>query len=211
MPLPSQRYKLEQILDHIWVKKKLVEGGLVRSHSVGSGDPAKPEQMSFSQPANLEVVGEGGEAQEPAEVFHGFTQPAQLDNMLVSTQEVSQSSQTSLQKLVKRMTRFWVSTDLENSEKELKQRLDSLKYQSKVITPGIVTISTRDRRGGLLVFKATLIEMDKQVLMDFRLSRGDGIEFKRNFIKIKKTMESLIVKAPIMWSLAIHSNSLPGV
>ena len=30
-----------------------------------------------------------------------------------------------------------------------------------------------------MVFKATLIEMDKQVLLDFRLSRGDGIEFKR--------------------------------
>jgi hypothetical protein len=30
-----------------------------------------------------------------------------------------------------------------------------------------------------LVFKATLIEMDKQVLLDFRLSKGDGIEFKR--------------------------------
>ena len=221
MPLPSRRYKLEQILNHIWVKRKLKEGGLVRSHSsVGGatkrlcGGPAKPEQMSFSQPADLEhdeEEGEGGEAQEAPEVFHGFTQPAQLDNMLVSTQGATQSSQTSLQKLVKRMTRFWVSTDMENSEKELKQRLGSLKYQSKVITPGIVTISTMDRRGGLLVFKATLIEMDKQVLMDFRLSRGDGIEFKRNFIKIKKIMEPLIVKGPIMWSLAIHSNSLPGV
>lgn len=214
MPLPSRRYKLEQILNHIWVKKKLKDGGLVRSTSGGGATKrAKPEQMSYSQPADLdhEVEAEGGEAQEPPEVFHGFTQPAQLDNMLVSTQGATQSSQTSLQKLVKRMTRFWVSTDLENSEKELKQRLGGLKYQSKVITPGIVTISTMDRRGGLLVFKATLIEMDKQVLMDFRLSRGDGIEFKRNFIKIKKTMEPLIVKAPIMWSLAIHSNSLPGV
>ena len=220
MPLPSRRYKLEQILNHIWVKRKLKEGGMVRSHSIGGatkrlcGGPAKPEQMSFSQPADLdheEEGGDGGEAGEPAEVFHGFTQPAQLDNMLVSTQGATQCSQTSLQKLVKRMTRFWVSTDMENSEKELKQRLGSLKYQSKVITPGIVTISSMDRRGGLLVFKATLIEMDKQVLMDFRLSRGDGIEFKRNFIKIKKIMESLIVKGPIMWSLAIHSNSLPGV
>ena len=215
MPLPSQRYKLEQILDHIWVKKKLEKGGLVRSHSAGGDTKRLCGGPAFSQPVHLhhEVEGEGGEAQEPPEVFHGFTQPTQLDNMLVSTQEATQSSQSSqsLQKLVKRMTRFWVSTDLENSEKELKQRLGSLKYQSKVITPGIVTISTRDRRGGLLVFKATLIEMDKQVLMDFRLSRGDGIEFKRNFIKIKKTMEPLIVKAPIMWSLAIHSNSLPGV
>ena len=219
MPLPSRRYKLEQILNHIWVKKKLKDSemSLVRSNSslgVGKrlcGGPVKPEKISLSQPADLDHETEAGDVQEPAEVFHGFTQPAQLDNMLVSTQGATQSSQTSLQKLVKRMTRFWVKTDLESTEKELKQRLASLKYQSKVITPGIVTISCMDRRASPLVFKATLIEMDKQVLLDFRLSRGDGIEFKRNFIKIRKTMETLIVKGPIMWSLAIHSNSLPGV
>ena len=34
-----------------------------------------------------------------------------------------------------------------------------------------------------LAFKATLIEMDKQVLLDFRLSRGDGIEFKRRYLQ----------------------------
>ena len=31
------------------------------------------------------------------------------------------------------------------------------------------------------MFKATLIELEKQVLLDFRLSRGDGIEFKRMY------------------------------
>jgi len=222
MPLPSRRYKLDQILNHIWVKKKLKDSelNLTRSNSsvlagkrLSGGGGGKPEKISFSQPAGLDhqTEGEAGDLQEPAEVFHGFTQPAQLDNMLVSTQGATQSSQTSLQKLVKRMTRFWVKTDMENTEKELKERLGSLKYQFKVITPKIVTISCVDRRGSPLVFKASLIEMDKQVLLDFRLSRGDGIEFKRNFIKIRKTMESLIVKGPIMWSLAIHSNSLPGV
>ena len=53
--------------------------------------------------------------------------------------------------------------------------------------------------------------MDKKVLLDFRLSKGDGIEFKRRFMKIRKTMEHLIMKGPIMWSLAIHSDALPGV
>lgn len=151
--------------------------------------------------------GDGGDM-----FHHGFTQPANLDNMLVSTQgTVTQSSQTPLQRLVKRMTRFWVTTDIENTEKELKSRLASLSFTCKVTTPGIVTISCMDRRRNPLVFKATLIEMEKQVLLDFRLSKGDGIEFKRTFSKIKKAMEQFIMKAPIMWSLAIHTNSLPGV
>jgi serine/threonine-protein kinase Chk1 len=229
MPLPSRRYKLEQVQNHIWVKKKFKDSelGLLRSSSSSLlGAPGKricsglegaqavpiPARLSFSQPAGGgDVDGVGDDQPPPAEAFHGFTQPAQLDNMLVSTQGATQSSQTPLQRLVKRMTRFWVTTDLETTERELKTRLDTMNYNIKVVTPGIVTVSCVDRRGSQLVFKATLIEMDKKVLLDFRLSKGDGIEFKRRFTRIRKVMEHLIMKGPIMWSLAIHSDALPGV
>jgi hypothetical protein len=30
-----------------------------------------------------------------------------------------------------------------------------------------------------LVFKATIVDLESQILLDFRLSRGDGIEFKK--------------------------------
>jgi hypothetical protein len=30
-----------------------------------------------------------------------------------------------------------------------------------------------------LVFKATIVDLETQILLDFRLSRGDGIEFKK--------------------------------
>jgi len=231
MPLPSRRYKLEQVQNHIWVKKKFKDSeiGMLRSNSssllggtgkricsgleTGVAAPVSA-RLSLSQPAG----GGGGDGESvddqlppPAEAFHGFTQPAQLENMLVSTQGGTQSSQTPLQRLVKRMTRFWVTTDLETTERELKTRLDSMNYNTKVVTPGIVTVSCVDRRGSQLVFKATLIEMDKKVLLDFRLSKGDGIEFKRRFTRIRKCMEHLIMKGPIMWSLAIHTDSLPGV
>lgn len=36
--------------------------------------------------------------------------------------------------------------------------------------------------------------MDRNVLVDFRLSKGCGLEFKRAFIKIRCTMEDVIVK-----------------
>ena len=109
------------------------------------------------------------------------------------------------------MTRFWVTTDLETTERELRTHLDSMNYNTKVVTPDIATVSCVDRLWSQLVFKATLIEMDKKVLLDFRLSKGDGIEFKRRFTRIRKCMEHLIMKGPIMWSLAIHTDSLPGV
>ena len=92
--------------------------------------------------------------------------------MLVSTQGGTQSSQTPLQRLVKR---FWVTRDLETTERELRTHLDSMNYNTKVVTPDIATVSCVDRLWSQLVFKATLIEMDKKVLLDFRLSKGDGI------------------------------------
>jgi serine/threonine-protein kinase CHEK1 len=35
-----------------------------------------------------------------------------------------------------------------------------------------------------LVFKATIVDLESQILLDFRLSRGDGIEFKKRFLYI---------------------------
>lgn len=227
MPLPSKRYSLGQIQNHIWMKKTFKEGeqSLLRSNS-GSGllgkrlcsgldhkGQAEHEVVreSFSQPMIRQDSGSDSAdpEQEKVEVFQGFTQPAKFEDLVVSTQGATQSSQTQFQRLVKRMTRFWVTTDKEGTERELKNCLEREGCTTKVITPGIVTVSTTDRRGGVLVFKATLIEMDKKVLLDFRLSRGDGIEFKRRFSRIKKCMERLIMKGPIMWSLAIHSDALP--
>ena len=220
MPWPSQRYKLDQIQNHIWVKKKFKDGEgvlLERSDSSSGSKRLCAGAGSLSQPLPADSDRDGDsraaedhDAEQP-DMFRGFTQPAQLDNMLVSTQGATQSSQTPLHRLVKRMTRFWVKTDAETTERELKTRLTAMKFSCKVVTPGIVTISCVDRRRNNLVLKASLIEMDKQVLMDFRLSRGDGMEFKRIFSKIKSVMEEFIQKGPIMWSLAIHSNNLPGV
>merc|ERR1719348_765763 len=234
MPLPSRRYKLDQIRNHIWMKKKFKDcekTGLLRTNSSSTGGGVKRlcsgldlpagvgcemgGRLSLSQPAppssdsGSDPAGHGDD-QTPG--FHAFTQPAQLDNMLVSTQGSTQSSQSQLQRLVKRMTRFHVNTDMETTEKLLKSRLASMKYTTKIHTTGVVTISCIDRRRNNLVFKASLVEMGKEVLLDFRLSKGDGIEFKRNFTKIKKVMEEHIVKAPpISWSLAIYNNKLPGV
>lgn len=62
-----------------------------------------------------------------------------------------------------------------------------------------MTISTVDRRKLQLVFKVNIIEMDNNLMLDFRLSKGDGIEFKRGFIKIKKALSDIIGKDMISW------------
>jgi serine/threonine-protein kinase Chk1 len=57
----------------------------------------------------------------------------------------TQGSQTPLQRLVKRMTRFWVRTDIESTERELRDLFDMMNYGMKMTTPGILTVHTTDR------------------------------------------------------------------
>lgn len=62
-----------------------------------------------------------------------------------------------------------------------------------------ITVSTMDRRKLQLVFKINIIEMDSNILVDFRLSKGDGIEFKKSFVKVKNALSDIIGKELTSW------------
>lgn len=53
-----------------------------------------------------------------------------------------------------------------------------------------------------LVFKANILDMDGKILLDFRLSKGCGIEFKRRFVKIKTDLGDLVVKGNVSLPVA---------
>ncbi|XP_050416175.1 serine/threonine-protein kinase Chk1 [Patella vulgata] len=132
-----------------------------------------------------------------------FSQPVHLDNMLLSSQiqGTPGSSQTPMQKLVRRMTRFFVKTDQEETLQEINRVFDHLGFTWKKNTPSLLTVSTVDKRRTRLVFKTSLVNMGENLLLDFRLSKGDGLEFKRLFIKVKERMKPVISKVPPMWPL----------
>ena len=86
------------------------------------------------------------------------------------------ASQTPLQKLVRRMTRVMVNTSVEQTMRHLQALFARLHYNPKIHSPNCVTLSqsltTLDRRGANLVFKATLLDIGSNCLVDFRLSIG---------------------------------------
>lgn len=57
-----------------------------------------------------------------------------------------------------------------------------------------VTISTVDLMKNQLIFKAVIIEIQGKILIDFRLSKGCGIEFKKKFINLKECLSNIIVE-----------------
>ena len=108
MPWPSQRYKVDQIQNHIWVKKKFKDGEGCLQEGAGSSKRLCNGAGSLSQPlpadSDRDAASEAGEAEQEAE-HPSFTQPAHLEHLLMSTQGTTQSSQAPLHRLVKRMTR----------------------------------------------------------------------------------------------------------
>lgn len=57
-----------------------------------------------------------------------------------------------------------------------------------------LTISTVDHMKNQLVFKTNIIEIQGKVLIDFRLSKGCGIEFKKKFKKLKECLDDIVEK-----------------
>lgn len=72
-----------------------------------------------------------------------------------------------------------------------------------------ITVTAVDKYKNQLTFKASVLIMDKQTLMDFRLSKGCGLEFKRQFLIIKKQLSDIVVKGPVAWPIAIATNNVP--
>lgn len=130
-----------------------------------------------------------------------FSQPTLMDDLLLCTQlnPTQGSSQNPFQRLVKRMTRFFVHTAAEETIKRITTILGETGYTWKTTDTTLVTASTVDRRKIQLVFKINLIAMDDMILLDFRLSKGDGIEFKRRFVEIKRSSADIISKEQKFW------------
>ena len=148
--------------------------------------------------------------------FESFSQPISTENMFLNSQinatqtlnsqfgsqfqSQAAASQSPLLKLVKRMTRMFVHSNAEGATEELRKVFHKCMYEFKVTITNQrqrqITVSTSDKRQTLLTFKVNIIEMNCQneVLVDFRLSKGDGLEFKKIFMKIKTSLSHIVCK-----------------
>lgn len=198
LPDPDRRITIEDIKNDRWFtqgvkqpppgRKRLCSDVAVRSRA-NSDDKI---QFSSSQPdfalGSLETV-----LNWQSDDLVSFSQPIKPENMLLGSQLLCTpgASQNPWQRLVRRMTRFFTNVDAEASLTALKDVSVSLAVGFKVTCTKQVTLSTLDKRNNKLIFKVYVLELN-QVLLDFRLSKGDGLEFKRFFVKIKHKLGDII-------------------
>lgn len=210
---PKSRGKMEMIRQHPWMTKafedKTSDGDAPR---LNAKRPRESRESADSTPDNDSPVITASQPiqaskhtddhitsliRKPMEHIFAFSQPTQNDNLLLCSQlQPTQSplTQNQMHKLIKRMTRFCVSTGFDETVKILCAQLDKFHYTYKNEMCSILTISTTDTRRMPLIFKANFVEIEDKLMLDFRLSKGCGIEFKRKFIKIKNALNDIIVR-----------------
>ena len=217
---PSARITIPDIKKDRWYNKPLnrgakrpraTSGGMSESSSgfskhihsnldfspVNNGSSEETVKFSSSQPeprTGLSLWDTGPSNVDKLVQGISFSQPTCPEHMLVNSQLLGTpgSSQNPWQRLVKRMTRFFTKLDADKSYQCLKETFEKLGYQWKKSCMNQVTVSTTDRRNNKLIFKINLVEMDEKILVDFRLSKGDGLEFKRHFLKIKGKLSDVV-------------------
>ncbi|XP_076678572.1 serine/threonine-protein kinase grp [Andrena cerasifolii] len=219
---PSARYTIQDIKRHRWFIKKFQKAGnmegCIRPDETDSRQMLEDENLTrfcLSQPELLGMENTNA-AQINLEERPGFSfsQPAHIEDLLLCTQVQNKqftqpSQQNTFQRLVRRMTRFFVKTELQMTVKRLVNCLESENYTYRINDCGTITVQSMDRRKMPLVFKANIVEMDGKILVDFRLSKGCGIEFKRRFVKVKSVLQDIILKGPVTWPIAVATECIP--
>ncbi|XP_031847438.1 serine/threonine-protein kinase grp isoform X1 [Nomia melanderi] len=214
---PSSRYTIKDIKQHRWFIKTFQTVGSIEGHICH--DEADSRQMledenltrfCLSQPELPRIENNASEINLEKQPGFSFSQPAHIEDLLVCTHVYStqETQQNTYQRLVRRMTRFFVTTALEATVERLINCLDNENYTYRINDCRTITING-DSRKRVLVYKANLVEMDGKILVDFRLSKGCGLEFKRRFMKIKAALDDIVLKDPVTWPIAVATKCIP--
>ncbi|KAL1235256.1 Serine/threonine-protein kinase [Trichinella spiralis] len=190
---PEKRMNIKEILKHKWCLKDFSKKSFpvepLRLKSLCSDDDKKrrgkqPATVCSSQPVNSGKRNvdrcfnsdEGTSSKRPHMEsdfnIRSFSQPSNFDNLLLSSQSTSQPSNLdAIDKLVKRMTRLEFSLPPDEAVNKVEE-----------------ACSDADSRRNPLSIKVTAYAMKDLTMIDFRLSKGDGIDFKRTFKLLKERL-----------------------
>ncbi|XP_028982095.1 serine/threonine-protein kinase grp isoform X2 [Diachasma alloeum] len=144
---PVSRFKITDIKTHRWYLKNLckdnsedcIDGGRLKCLRY---DEEAITRLGLSQPEFPDTENQVFQINLDERPGFSFSQPAALEDLFLSTQPVqnTQTSQNTFQRLVKRMTRFFVKTDCEETVRTLVKTLKEQNYTCRVNDVGIADI-----------------------------------------------------------------------
>lgn len=210
---PEERFTIPEMKKHRWfcrsfksavkrqsdmpvTKMHRADSELSQLRRKNSDDRA---QISSSQP-EPQGLWEEKEVTVHTDVSVSFSQPTCPDHMLLGSQLLGTpgASQNPWQRLVRRMTRFFTTEKAEASCIALRDACIAMGHTWKQSCTNQATVSTMDRRNNKLIFIVHFLDMEERILVDFRLSKGDGLEFKRIFLKLKQKLSDIICNQKVL-------------
>ncbi|OAF69604.1 hypothetical protein A3Q56_02670 [Intoshia linei] len=182
--IPKKRFTIIDIMNHDWMINKPVK-------------TIPSSRMACSQPQiNLNI---SHLAQSQQKLFKlqksttnnkmCFSQPRYIDEQILPSQIIQHVQDDNIwQRMVNRMTRFTSCRSMESTLFFLKNHLKDLKFNFKCFD-NCITVYMLDSYRKDLVFKINAISFKCDVLLDWRLSKGNGLEFKKIFVKLVNSLE----------------------
>lgn len=160
-------------------------------------------QPATFRPAKVSYDEQLSAARDPLQnpsVNASFSQPVDMEALLLNYSQIDSQTQCTdpIQLLVRRMTRFCVNIGVSQTIDMIAAASESSGFEIKSVAANQVTVQTR-----CSTFIVAIYDMGPttggKVLVDFRRSRGDGIEFKRAFMELKNKLTSIICKSGTNW------------
>lgn len=221
----EKRLTLEQILKHPWMKFNFGDDNTTDQGDGHATNPAKrwnsmmESETKHNREVPLVTLSQPTMVIRPATIDQlvddikttksrdsiCFSQPTRNDDVILQFTQ-SPITRENFHNLVKRMTRFYVTCSLTKAVEALGSVLDSFHYCWSIDAAGTITISTVDILKNQLVLKVSFLEMDAKILVDFRLSKGCGLDFKKRFLKIRACLSNIIEKPSVDHSQIVCSS-----
>ncbi|CAD6197335.1 unnamed protein product [Caenorhabditis auriculariae] len=164
--------------------------------SASSGGPAKRRKVgeeTWDACTQIEtLLKECDQENSHSRVNLSFSQPTRPEELYCSQQIVlSQGNTDPTQRFVRRMTRFCVNVDCNEALSRINSESETAGLVAKWKTENQLIVTQRD-----MSFVVTGYEMlyngVKKVMLDFRRSRGDGLQFKRTFLLLRDSVQDII-------------------
>ncbi|XP_055337428.1 serine/threonine-protein kinase Chk1-like [Paramacrobiotus metropolitanus] len=194
-PQPTARATIDDIRNNHWYKRGFTERAI---------RAPPPKRIRFD--INILTLPPKSDCHDDsandADVMDKMlSQPVKLEDLLLSQSQGVDAlkEQHPMARLVKRMTRFFLSCGVQEAVDTLKEILDPMHMSITHISSGSYTISGNDRYRIPLVLKLSFVQIGSKLLMDFRLSKGNGLEFKRMFTIFRQKLNHLVDEEPVAW------------
>ncbi|CAF1500922.1 unnamed protein product [Adineta ricciae] len=206
---PAQRARVPDIQSHKWMLKVYPQDGTESDHQVLKRMAVKYEEpcWSLTQPnqSTTSTVISSTSMDDP--MVTCISQPIKLDDLILITEPRSlaeMGDDDPSEHLVHRMTRVVLAMPFDDTIYLLNKLFVHTGYTPKRTAGNQITVVTQDKRHTELIFKVNVFKIpDNKIMADFRLSKGDGIEFKRKFVEIRDRL----VQLATAWSSGAGSST----